>query len=153
MTLTPQQMCDDAFVPRIARLLASFHAVRVDLPREPRLFLTIRGWLQMAEALKFETSDPKAAAYAALDFRAIEGELEKVEAACAAAGSPVVFGHNDLLSGNLLVLQQPGFDPASPDVEGPLTVIDFEYGSYTYRGFDWGNHFNEYAGFECDYTR
>jgi hypothetical protein len=21
------------------------------------------------------------------------------------------------------------------------------------RGFDWGNHFNEYAGFECDYTR
>jgi hypothetical protein len=97
MTLTPQQMCDDAFVPRIARLLASFHAVRVDLPREPRLFLTIRGWLQMAEALKFETSDPKAAAYAALDFRAIEGELEKVEAACAAAGSPVVFGHNDLL--------------------------------------------------------
>jgi hypothetical protein len=36
-------------------------------------------------------------------------------------------------SGNLLVLQQPGFDPASPDVEGPLTVIDFEYGSYTYR--------------------
>ena len=42
---------------------------------------------------------------------------------------------------------------ASPDLAGPLTVIDFEYGSYGHRGFDVGNHFNEYAGFECDYAR
>lgn len=31
-------------------------------------------------------------------------------------------------------------------------MIDFEYGSYNYRGFDIGNHFNEYAGYDCDYT-
>jgi hypothetical protein len=24
---------------------------------------------------------------------------------------------------------------------------------YNYRGFDLGNHFNEYAGFDCDYSR
>ena len=40
-----------------------------------------------------------------------------------------------------------------PDLDGPLTVIDFEYGGYGRRGFDLGNHFNEYAGFECDYGR
>ena len=34
-----------------------------------------------------------------------------------------------------------------------VQFIDFEYGCYSYRGFDWGNHFNEYAGFECDYGR
>ena len=34
-----------------------------------------------------------------------------------------------------------------------LQFIDFEYGCVSYRGFDWGNHFNEYAGFECDYGR
>ena len=34
-----------------------------------------------------------------------------------------------------------------------LQFIDFEYGCSSYRGFDWGNHFNEYAGFECDYGR
>lgn len=45
------------------------------------------------------------------------------------------------------------FPQEKPDLSGPLTVIDFEYGAYTPRGFDFGNHFNEYAGFECDYTR
>lgn len=34
-----------------------------------------------------------------------------------------------------------------------MQFIDFEYSAYSYRGFDFGNHFNEYAGFECDYTR
>lgn len=34
-----------------------------------------------------------------------------------------------------------------------MQFIDFEYGGYSYRGFDWGNHFAEYAGFECDYSR
>ncbi|KAI6668108.1 hypothetical protein NL676_032963 [Syzygium grande] len=33
---------------------------------------------------------------------------------------------------------------------GKLYFIDFEYGSYTYRGFAIGNHFNEYAGYGCD---
>ena len=35
---------------------------------------------------------------------------------------------------------------------GKLYIIDFEYGSYNYRGFDIGNHFNEYAGYDCDYS-
>ena len=35
---------------------------------------------------------------------------------------------------------------------GKLYFIDFEYGSYSYRGFDIGNHFNEYAGYDCDYS-
>lgn len=35
---------------------------------------------------------------------------------------------------------------------GKLYFIDFEYGSYNYRGFDIGNHFNEYAGYDCDYN-
>lgn len=38
------------------------------------------------------------------------------------------------------------------DDEEKLYFIDFEYGSYSYRGFDIGNHFNEYAGYDCDYT-
>lgn len=51
------------------------------------------------------------------------------------------------------MLQQPGFDPENPDKEGPVGFIDYEYGAYTYRGFDIGNHFTEYAGFEGDYSR
>lgn len=152
-TLTPQQMCDPRFIPRVAALLARFHSVRVPLPRRPSTFPTIRRWLRMARRLRFDPADPKAAAYASLDFAAMAAEVDAVEAACAAAASPVVFSHNDLLSGNILILQRPGFDPKAPDLDGPLTVIDFEYGAYTHRGFDFGNHFNEYAGFECDYSR
>ena len=34
-----------------------------------------------------------------------------------------------------------------------MQFIDFEYGCHSYRGYDWGNHFCEYAGFECAYDR
>ena len=34
-----------------------------------------------------------------------------------------------------------------------MQFIDFEYARWSQRGFDLGNHFNEYAGFECDYSR
>ena len=33
-----------------------------------------------------------------------------------------------------------------------ISFIDYEYASLNPRGFDIANHFNEYAGFECDYT-
>ena len=33
------------------------------------------------------------------------------------------------------------------------SFIDYEYGCYAFRGFDIGNHFNEFAGFECEYSR
>lgn len=33
-----------------------------------------------------------------------------------------------------------------------MNFIDFEYGSYSYRGFDFGNHFNEFCGLECDWS-
>jgi hypothetical protein len=35
---------------------------------------------------------------------------------------------------------------------GKIYIIDYEYGSYNYRGYDIANHFNEHAGFECDYS-
>ena len=34
-----------------------------------------------------------------------------------------------------------------------MQFIDFEYGSYNYRGFDFGNNWCEYAGLEGDYSR
>ena len=48
--------------------------------------------------------------------------------------SPIVFCHNDLQPGNILRLSN-----------GKLFVIDYEYSSYNYRGFDFGNHFCEWV--------
>lgn len=41
----------------------------------------------------------------------------------------------------------------SPESQGEVQFIDFEYTEASYCSFDIANHFNEYAGFECDYSR
>uniref|UniRef100_A0A8C1QZQ4 ethanolamine kinase n=1 Tax=Cyprinus carpio TaxID=7962 RepID=A0A8C1QZQ4_CYPCA len=60
-----------------------------------------------------------------------------------ATPSPVVFCHNDVQEGNILMLD--GRENSSDK----LMLIDFEYSSYNYRGFDFGNHFCEWI---YDYT-
>lgn len=47
----------------------------------------------------------------------------------------------------LQALQEGQVNPAT------MQFIDFEYGAYFYRGYDIGNHWDEYAGFEGDYSR
>ncbi len=54
-------------------------------------------------------------------------------------GSPVVFSHNDLQEGNILIR------PVYETPEEKLILIDFEYCSYNYRGFDLANHFCEWS--------
>lgn len=56
---------------------------------------------------------------------------------------PIAFCHNDLLSGNVIYDKE----------KDKISFIDFEYGGYNYRGFDIANHFCEYAGFECDWSK
>ena len=41
----------------------------------------------------------------------------------------------------------------STDVPHGVQFIDFEYSCWSWRGFDFGNHFCERAGFEGDYSR
>nr|XP_012644957.1 choline/ethanolamine kinase isoform X2 [Microcebus murinus] len=59
-----------------------------------------------------------------------------------ATPSPVVFCHNDIQEGNILLLSEP-------ENADSLMLVDFEYSSYNYRGFDIGNHFCEWV---YDYT-
>ncbi|CAM6075910.1 unnamed protein product [Sphagnum tenellum] len=35
---------------------------------------------------------------------------------------------------------------------GKIYTTNYEYGSYSYQGYDIANHFNEHVGFECDYS-
>ncbi|PNW82726.1 hypothetical protein CHLRE_06g291600v5 [Chlamydomonas reinhardtii] len=134
----------------------------------------IFGWLDMAEQLSFAHDPAKQAAFDKVDFAAMRAELAQLKELCDRVASPRVFCHNDLLSGNILVIA-PSASPAAAAPEpsasdgaatmsgvedggdvlggGRLQFIDFEYSCAGPRGFDLGNHFNEYAGFDCDYTR
>lgn len=93
----------------------------------------------------------------AKDFKAMRSEIQELQQICEKLESPVVFSHNDLLSGNVMIphegtsqleaLQQGQVDSST------MQFIDFEYGSYNYRGYDFANNWCEYAGFEGDYSR
>ena len=139
--LEPVEMTDAERSPRLARLVAAFHAARVDEPREPHLWPLVRGWLETARTLVLP--DPaKQAKLALIDLSSLAAEIEEVQAACDSLRSPTVFCHNDLLAPNFL-----------EEAGGALHLIDFEYSAYGPRGFDLGNHFNEWAGFDCVYSR
>lgn len=58
--------------------------------------------LAAAEKLDFHGTD-KQAAFEALDFPGMAREVEATEQACLSLDPQVVFTHNDLLSGNILV--------------------------------------------------
>ena len=49
----------------------------------------------------------KQRAFAAFDFEALRGEVRRVEAVAATAASPIVFSHNDLLSGGWVYSRRP----------------------------------------------
>ena len=61
--------------------------------------------------------------------------------------SPIVFSHNDLQGGNILLRHDLG--DKDDNMDAKLVVIDYEFCSYNYRAFDIANHFHEWM---FDYT-
>ncbi|KDD75780.1 choline/ethanolamine kinase [Helicosporidium sp. ATCC 50920] len=145
--LEPAEMGEDGWVPRIAACLSEFHRQKLQGKcQDDTPFGRISKWINMAESFSFE--DPKKKAlFEKVDLNEWRREVAKVEKACAKTNSPKVLCHCDLLSGNVMV------EPNASASAAKVSFIDFEYADKAPRGFDWGNHFNEYAGFEGDYTR
>mmetsp|Transcript_6792 Transcript_6792/g.11138 ORF Transcript_6792/g.11138 Transcript_6792/m.11138 type:complete len:295 (+) Transcript_6792:2-886(+) len=140
--LRSDEIGDPRFVPKIARTVAQLHKLDVPLPKKPSLWRTIDDWLTLA--LRNHFDDPqKQLLLERLHLGLIQKEIDELKEALRHIPSPVVLAHHDLLSGNFL------YD----DDTGELFLIDYEYGMYGYRGFDIGNHFQEYAGLGGDYQR
>nr|CAD1826054.1 unnamed protein product [Ananas comosus var. bracteatus] len=140
-TLSPSDMSNPKIAAAIARELRKFHQVDIPGSKESQLWNDIFKFLKQAAVLKFDDSE-KQAKYEAISFDEICEEINRLKDLIELLNAPVVFAHNDLLAGNLML----------NDEEEKLYFIDFEYGSYSYRGYDIANHFNEYAGFDCDYS-
>ncbi|KAJ0751931.1 putative ethanolamine kinase [Helianthus annuus] len=140
-TLNASDMRKPKLAAEIAKQLKSFHQVDIPGSKEPQLWNDILKFLKKASYLTYDDRK-KQNMYKKISFKEVETELIKLKELTGQLDAPVVFAHNDLLSGNLML----------NDDEEKLYFIDFEYGSYSYRGFDIGNHFNEYAGLDCDYT-
>ncbi|XP_070763536.1 choline/ethanolamine kinase isoform X2 [Enoplosus armatus] len=138
------QLSDPAISAEIATKLARFHEMRMPFNKEPKwLFGTIDKYMGQVMKLNF-TREAHVKKYKKLMKFDLPAELESLRALLAATPSPVVFCHNDVQEGNILMLEDT--DHTSTD---RLMLIDFEYSSYNYRGFDFGNHFCEWV---YDYT-
>ncbi|CAJ2642100.1 unnamed protein product [Trifolium pratense] len=140
-TLTPSDMRDPKLVAKIAKQLRRFHHVEIPGSKEPQLWNDIWKFYEKASVLKFDDGE-KQKTYETVSFKELHEEIHDLQVLCDRLKSPVLFSHNDLLSGNIMINHE----------EDALYLIDYEYASYNYRGFDIGNHFAEYAGFECDYS-
>jgi ethanolamine kinase len=131
-TLQPVDMTEASMAARIARRLKQFHRSNVSLPGvdagQSELYPTIWKWcgalfplawpasilprpfasmqvlcrLDMARSIQYDDA-AKQAAQEGIDFDGMAAELRLTEDCCSRLDAPVVWSHNDLLSGNVLV--------------------------------------------------
>ncbi|XP_071104483.1 choline/ethanolamine kinase-like [Haliotis cracherodii] len=127
----------------IARKLAHFHQLDMPLCKEPRWLKNIvDGWLTEIKNNFSQHSESNPKMKKLMSFN-LEQEFKELMLILSRVRSPVVFCHNDLQEGNILFLKD------EPNPARQMTVIDWEYCSYNFRGFDIGNHFIEWC---YDYT-
>ncbi|KAK0631366.1 kinase-like domain-containing protein [Immersiella caudata] len=136
----------------VARELARWHAtLPVVHPRDaceslalqPSVWSTAKKWLG---AIPDYSSDAnKGNLHEGLDYL-----TEKLLFSCSSP-DPLVLGHGDLLSGNIIMIQEDGKE--GDDKAGTVRFIDYEHVTYCPRAFELANHFAEWTGFECDYNR
>jgi len=130
-----------SFINEIAMKTAEIHNHQIDeIPKEPSIFNTLTSWLKCASEVVISHERSNTKALGKIDFAVLKSEIEFLKKIIIPLNSPVVFSHNDLLSGNFM------YNPQTKR----FYVIDFEYANYNYRGFDLGNHFSEWA---VDYSR
>ncbi|XP_063083712.1 choline kinase alpha isoform X3 [Cavia porcellus] len=128
----------------IAEKMATFHGMKMPFNKEPKwLFGTMEKYLDQVLKIKFTEEFRVKTLQKFLSYN-LPLELETLRLLLESTLSPVVFCHNDCQEGNILLLE--GRENSEKQ---KLMLIDFEYSSYNYRGFDIGNHFCEWM---YDYT-
>ncbi|XP_019935090.1 choline/ethanolamine kinase [Paralichthys olivaceus] len=139
-----EQLSDPAVSAELAIKVARFHEMVMPFNKEPKwLFGTIDKYVDQVMKLKF-VREAHVKKFKRLMKFDLPAELQSLRELLSATPSPVVFCHNDVQEGNILILDDSGQSSTER-----LMLIDFEYSSYNYRGFDFGNHFCEWM---YDYT-
>ncbi|XP_065139280.1 choline kinase alpha isoform X2 [Paramisgurnus dabryanus] len=142
--LSTDELSVPAICAEIAEKTAKFHGMRMPFNKEPKwLFGTMEKYMDQVLRLNF-TRESHLLNYSRLLSHNLPQEMDNLKCLLESTQSPVVFCHNDLQEGNILLLN----DGENMDQQR-LMLIDFEYSSYNYRGFDIGNFFCEWM---YDYT-
>ncbi|XP_044050241.1 choline kinase alpha isoform X2 [Siniperca chuatsi] len=140
------ELSDPSISAEVAEKMAKFHGMRMPFNKEPKwLFGTMDKYLSQVMRLNF-TRESHLRRFNRLLGYNLPQEMDMLKSLLESTHSPVVFCHNDCQEGNVLLLK----GRQSSDKQ-KLMLIDFEYSSYNYRGFDIGNHFCEWMyDYNCD---
>ncbi|XP_077036087.1 choline kinase alpha isoform X2 [Agelaius phoeniceus] len=137
--LTTEELSLPDISAEIAEKMARFHGMKMPFNKEPKwLFGTMEKYLNQVLRIKFTRESQTRKLNKLLSYN-LPQEMQNLRAMLEATSSPVVFCHNDCQEGNILLLE--GRESSENQ---KLMLIDFEYSSYNYRGFDIGNHFCEW---------
>ncbi|XP_014212360.1 choline/ethanolamine kinase isoform X2 [Copidosoma floridanum] len=143
--LLTKELADPSLSCLIAEKMAQIHSMQVPISKEPTwLWDTANKWLDTANDILENVEDIDGKHLENVNFikaADLEHEIKWLRSLVNKQKHPVVFCHNDMQEGNILLRQ----NSQKPE----LVVIDFEYCSYNYRGFDVANHFLEW---QYDYT-
>ncbi|XP_026549191.1 choline/ethanolamine kinase-like, partial [Notechis scutatus] len=126
--LVTEDLPEPSISGEIAVKMARFHAMEMPFNKEPKwMFGTMERYLKQISELTFpqEAQQHKLNRLKAYD---LEAEMHSLRTLLEATPSPVVFCHNDVQEGNILLLA--GRQASSTD---RLMLIDFEYSSYNFR--------------------
>ncbi|NWR39325.1 CHKB kinase, partial [Tachuris rubrigastra] len=163
--LCTEDLRDPDVSGEIAVKMSRFHGMVMPFNKEPKwLFGTMEKYLKQISELSF-TEKAQLEKFNLLKGYNLEEEMRSLRDLLESTPSPVVFCHNDVQEGNILLLA--GHEASTSD---KLMLIDFEYSSYNYRwgwggpgglwggprggslltllflrGFDIGNHFCEWV--------
>ena len=141
-TLTSTDLHQPATATAIGSHLARVHGTEVpNISHQNGLPDLLSGWWKLA-VRAIMPSAYLARKVLQFDFADLHREMGELIEILESVNSPVMFTHMDLLAGNILELTED-------DHQGEITFVDFEYGMYAWRGFDFGNHFAE-AGITYD---
>ncbi|ETW08512.1 hypothetical protein H310_01077 [Aphanomyces invadans] len=159
----PHQMGEPSLLALIAKEVGKLHAMEMKFTTTPCLWKKIQVFQDLASQVRFDDAT-KQKALDQLKFAQIKQRVQWLQSILPSPkndhgkqllenfrGTVIaklateflhesVFSHNDILSGNVL------YNPTWTKVQ----VIDYEYGGYNYRGFDFGNHFCEHCGFDMN---
>ncbi|KAJ6218794.1 hypothetical protein RDWZM_004606, partial [Blomia tropicalis] len=135
----------------IARKLATVHHLNVPINKDPTwLYDTLKRWLKQVRDYKHECVEKIPQLEKELLEFDFEGEFDYLTKLFSLCGSPIVFAHNDLQEGNILLPSgditncvQMNNTKSLELLDDHIVFIDFEFCAYNYRGFDLGNHFCE----------
>ncbi|XP_028049220.1 choline/ethanolamine kinase isoform X3 [Monomorium pharaonis] len=143
--LLTKELADSTLSLLIAEKMGQIHTMQIPISKEPTwIWDTMQNWLNTASDILENIEDidsQQLENVSAIKYIDLEHEINWLRSIVMQQKHPVVFCHNDMQEGNILLLQ----NSRTPK----LVLIDFEYCSYNYRGFDIANHFAEW---QYDYT-